>query len=116
LESLRNNSCHNGRLQVTAICHAQPTYRNGPRRPSHRPLAVEDIDFKGGWIHINRQVRLVGTKQVFALPKGNKIRSVPLPAQLAAALKAHPPVAVTLPWAKPDGESKTFRLLFVDKK
>ncbi len=83
-------------------------------------FAIEDIDFKGGWIHVNRQVRLVGTKPVFALPKGNKIRSVPLPAQLAATLKAHmkefPPVAVTLPWAKPDGEPKTFRLLFVDEK
>ena len=83
-------------------------------------FAVEDIDFKGGWIHVNRQVRLVGTKPVFALPKGSKIRSVPLPAQLAAALKAHMkefrPVDVTLPWAKPDGEPKSFRLLFVDKK
>jgi hypothetical protein len=85
-------------------------------------FAVEDIDFKGGWIHVNRQVRLVGTKPVFALPKGNKIRSVPLPAQLAAALKAHmkefPPVAVAVarPRAKPDGEPKTVRLLFVDEK
>ncbi|WP_234341748.1 tyrosine-type recombinase/integrase [Streptomyces sp. NRRL S-646] len=83
-------------------------------------FAIEDIDFKGGWIHVNRQVRLVGTKPVFALPKGNRIRSVPLSAQLAAALKAHmkefPPVEVTLPWGKPDGEPKTFRLLFVDKK
>ncbi|GHI05785.1 hypothetical protein Scel_41060 [Streptomyces cellostaticus] len=83
-------------------------------------FAVEDIDFKGGWIHINRQVRLVGTKPVFALPKGNKIRSVPLPAQLAAALKVHmkefPPAEVSLPWVKPDGEPKTFRLLFVDAK
>nr|WP_234382042.1 site-specific integrase [Streptomyces dysideae] len=83
-------------------------------------FAVEDIDFKSGWIHVNRQVRLVGTKPVFALPKGNRIRSVPLSAQLASALKAHmkefPPVEVTLPWAKPDGEPKTFRLLFVDKK
>lgn len=83
-------------------------------------FAVEDIDFKGGWIHINRQVRLVGTKPVFALPKGNKIRSVPLPAQLAVAVKAHmkefPAVEVTLPWAKPDGEPKTFHLLFVDAK
>ncbi|GAA2772452.1 hypothetical protein GCM10010521_58230 [Streptomyces rameus] len=83
-------------------------------------FAVEDIDFKGGWIHVNRQVRLVGTKPVFALPKGSKIRSVPLPAQFAAALKAHMkefrPVEVTLPWAKPDGEPKTFRLLFVDQK
>jgi hypothetical protein len=27
-----------------------------------------------------------------------------------------PPVEVTLPWGKPDGEPKTFRLLFVDRK
>ena len=57
---------------------------------------------------------------VFALPKGNRIRSSPLWAQLAAALKAHmkefPPVEVTMPWGKPDGEPKSFRLLFVDKK
>ncbi len=83
-------------------------------------FAVDDIDFKGGWIHVNRQVRLVGTKAVFALPKGNKIRSVPLSAQLAAALRAHmeafPPTPVTLPWSKPDGEPKTFRLIFVDEK
>ncbi|MEU6480748.1 tyrosine-type recombinase/integrase [Streptomyces sp. NPDC047017] len=83
-------------------------------------FAVEDIDFKGGWIHVNRQVRLVGRKPVFALPKGNRIRSVSLSAQLAAALNAHmkefPPVEVTLPWTKPDGEPKTFRLVFVDEK
>jgi integrase len=30
-------------------------------------FAVEGVDFKGGWIHVNRQVRLVGTKPVFAL-------------------------------------------------
>jgi integrase len=30
--------------------------------------------------------------------------------------RAFPPVEVTLPWTKPDGEPKTFRLLFVDKK
>ncbi|WP_240926280.1 hypothetical protein [Streptomyces sp. JB150] len=45
---------------------------------------------------------------------------MPLPAQLAAALKAQmkvfPPVEVTLAWAKPDGETKTFRFLFVDQK
>lgn len=31
-------------------------------------------------------------------------------------MKEFPPVEVTLPWAKPDGEPKTFRLLFVDQK
>lgn len=31
-------------------------------------------------------------------------------------MKTFPPVAVTLPWAKADGEPKTVRLLFVDDK
>jgi integrase len=31
-------------------------------------------------------------------------------------MKEFPPVEVTLPWAKPDGQPKTFRLLFVDQK
>jgi integrase len=83
-------------------------------------FAIEDIDFKGGWIHVNRQVRFVRTKPVFAQPKSNKVRSVPLPDQIAVAIKAHmkefPPVEVTLPWGKPGGEPKSFRLLFIDKK
>lgn len=49
-------------------------------------FAIEDVDFKGGWMYVNRQVQLFGMKPVFALPKGNKIRPVSLSAQLATAL------------------------------
>ncbi len=29
-------------------------------------------------------------------------------------MKDHPPVEVSLPWAEPDGEERTYRLLFTD--
>ncbi len=83
-------------------------------------IAVGDIDFERRVLHINRQVRLVKSKMVFALPKGDKVRSVPLPDELAKALKAHiekhPPKEITLPWRLPTGDPRTHRLLFTDAK
>lgn len=68
-------------------------------------LAVDDIDLEGGVIHVRRQVRTVGGKLVFSLPKGNKTRAVPMPDHLAARitehLAAYPAKAVTLPWKDP---------------
>lgn len=71
-------------------------------------LAVEDVDFLGGWVHVRRQVKLDhGSRQYFALPKGGKTRRVPLPTHvqeaLAAHLALHPPVNTTLPWETPEG-------------
>ncbi|MCX4753463.1 tyrosine-type recombinase/integrase [Kitasatospora purpeofusca] len=83
-------------------------------------LTEDDIDFEGGWLHVNQQIRFVGSKMVFALPKGDKIRSVPLSPATAKALRAHlaafGPTSATLPWHKPDGKPKTRELLFVDAK
>lgn len=68
-------------------------------------LGVDDIDLEGGVIHVQRQVRSVGGKLVFSLPKGNKTRTVPMPDHLAARIKEHlaayPAKAVTLPWKDP---------------
>lgn len=68
-------------------------------------LAVDDIDFEGGVIHVNRQVRPVGGRLVFSLPKGNKTRTVPIPERLATRLREHlgtyQAQAVTLPWKDP---------------
>lgn len=68
-------------------------------------LSEEDIDLENGFIHVRRQVRPVGGKLVFSLPKGNKTRSVPLPGHLAERLRQHiaafPPKPVTLPWKDP---------------
>jgi integrase len=37
-------------------------------------LAVDEIDFDGGALHIARQVKLVGPQMVFAPPKGDRAR------------------------------------------
>ncbi|MFG2822643.1 tyrosine-type recombinase/integrase [Kitasatospora sp. NPDC048365] len=83
-------------------------------------LTEDDIDFEGGWLHVNQQIRIVGTKLVFALPKGDKIRSVPMSPATAAALRAHiaefGATPVVLPWHRPDGKQKRLKLLFVDAK
>jgi integrase len=61
---------------------------------------------------------VIGYRRVFALPKGGKIRDVPLPKAVASALAAHakayPPVDVTLPWERPDGPLVTRRLYFTN--
>jgi len=68
-------------------------------------LSRDDVDLVAGVIHVRRQVRPVGGKLVFSLPKGNKTRVVPLSDYLAARIKEHmgsfPSVAVTLPWKDP---------------
>ncbi|MEU8349848.1 tyrosine-type recombinase/integrase [Streptomyces sp. NPDC048845] len=79
-------------------------------------LPVEEVGFDSGWLHIANQVK--GTEQglVFAPPKRNKVRDVPLPDRVAHVLKQHvesfPPVEITLPWFRPDGPPVTKRLLF----
>ena len=89
-------------------------------------LAVEDIDEVKQEIHVRRQVKKIGAKQVFALPKGKKTRTVPVPPHLLAAIRGHleqfPAKKVTLPWGNPatpttEKEAKerapqTFELIF----
>ncbi|MGB8942557.1 MAG: site-specific integrase [Streptomyces sp.] len=79
-------------------------------------LPIDEVGFDTGWLHVGYQVKMASGKQVFAPPKREKERDVPLPDQIAAALKAHieeyPPVLVTLPWLRPDGPRVTKPLLF----
>lgn len=69
-------------------------------------LAVEDIDHEAQVIHVRRQVKKVGSKLVFALPKGRKTRTVPVPPHLLLRVKEHlgrwPAKEVTLPWGDPE--------------
>jgi integrase len=69
-------------------------------------LSVDDIDAEAGVLHVRRQLKKVHNKLVYALPKGEKTRDVPLPRHLAERLTAHiaafPPKKVTLPWGNPD--------------
>lgn len=82
-------------------------------------LAVDDVDFADDTVHVLRQVKIVGGKPCFGPPKGGKTRDVPLPASVAAEIRAHmstcPPVSITLPWQKPGGEPTTARLLVTSR-
>lgn len=84
-------------------------------------LSAEDIDVERGEVHVRRQVKLLyGNTQIFALPKGRKVREVPLPGAVLDAIAAHmtarPPVEVTLPWEKSDGKRRTFTLLLYSRE
>ena len=80
-------------------------------------LDVDNIDWLRSVVHVRLQVRLIGTRRVFAMPKGGRERTVPLPASVSVALaehvRLHPAREVTLPWRVPDGPKRTARLLFV---
>lgn len=79
-------------------------------------LAVEDVDFLRGVVHVRRQVKPLGNALVFALPKRGKQRDVPLPESVALRLAAHlqmsPAAEVTLPWRTPDGKPTAAHLVF----
>ncbi|MFJ8086064.1 tyrosine-type recombinase/integrase [Streptomyces sp. NPDC096205] len=79
-------------------------------------LAVEDVDFLGGVLHVVRQVKLLRNRPVFAPPKGGKERDVPLPESIGFALAGHltrfPAAEVTLPWKTLDGPLVTATLIF----
>ncbi|MGH3780692.1 MAG: tyrosine-type recombinase/integrase [Pseudonocardiaceae bacterium] len=78
-------------------------------------LAVDDIDFLRGVVHVQRQVKYVRGKHAFAPPKYGKTRDVPLsePVNLALAehLRRYPPITVTLPWEVPGGPEQSHRLV-----
>ncbi|MEU1312200.1 site-specific integrase [Streptomyces cinnamoneus] len=83
-------------------------------------LAADTVDCTGGVLHVVRQIKMVRTQLIFAPPKGNKLREVPLSEEVAAALTEHmaqfPPLAVTLPWRAPDGPPVTASLLFYSRE
>jgi integrase len=64
-------------------------------------LAVEDVDFLRGVVHVRRQVKTIRYKHMFALPKYDKTRDVPLSEPVKLALAEHirrfPPKEITLP-------------------
>lgn len=88
----------------------------GMRQGEVLGLAVDDVDFVEGVVHVVRQVKLIAGRQVFALPKGGKTRTIPLPGSVARALEAHiaqyPPAAITLPWRTVDGSPVAAPVLF----
>lgn len=79
-------------------------------------LALEDIDFDEKVIHVRRQLKKLGRATVFALPKNDRERVVPLADSTAQAIRVHvatyKPRPLTLPWEKPDGKPRTHNVLF----
>ncbi|MFG3266472.1 tyrosine-type recombinase/integrase [Streptomyces bobili] len=68
-------------------------------------LSMEDVDFDAEVVHVRRQIKMVRTKLCFALPKGRKVRDVPLPSSVAKAIRQHmevfEPVPATMAWDDP---------------
>jgi len=84
-------------------------------------LAVDDVDFLRGRVHVRRQVKVLPDSQLLlALPKGRKTRTVPLPHsvrdELAEHLGRYPAVHVTLPWETRDGEPTTAALIVTTRE
>ncbi len=79
-------------------------------------LALEDFDFDEMTLHVRRQIKKLGTEHVYALPKNDLERDVPLPDWVAAAARVHiakyPPRPCTLPWEKLTGKPQTHSILF----
>ncbi len=79
----------------------------GTRQGETFGLVEDDFDFENGKVHIRRQLVRVGKQIVYKLPKGGKVRTVPLSAGVArevkAHIEAHKSVACSLPWMNEDG-------------
>ncbi len=88
----------------------------GMRQGEVLGLAVGDVDFAAGVVHVVRQVKLIAGRKVFALPKGGKARTVPLLESVARSLEHHiaqqPPTGASLPWRSVDGSPVTASVLF----
>jgi integrase len=78
-------------------------------------LAVSDIDFLRGVVTVRRQVKTVRNTRVFALPKDDKTREVPLPEPVKLAIAAHLrrflPDEIGLPWNVPGGKIERHTLV-----
>lgn len=83
-------------------------------------LSPDDVDWLRGWVTVQRQVKIVGNRLVFALPKGRKVRKVPLPPsvrdELAAHLAGFPAGPVALPWETSVGRAVTASLFVTTRQ
>ncbi|MBE1501347.1 integrase [Amycolatopsis lexingtonensis] len=92
----------------------------GLRQGESFGLSPDDIDWLRGKVNVQRQVKIVGNRLCFALPKGGKVREVPLPPrvrdELAAYLAQFPAVEVTLPWEEPNGKPVKVKLFVTTRE
>ncbi|WP_157518739.1 tyrosine-type recombinase/integrase [Herbidospora mongoliensis] len=68
-----------------------------------------------GVLHVRRQIKKLGSEHIFALPKNDRERVVPLPEWTAEAIRRHvaafPPLTCSPPWEKLNGKVQTHNLL-----
>jgi integrase len=84
-------------------------------------LSADDIDVKRGLVNVRRQVKLSASNQpYFALPKGRKTRTVPIPSAVSDELNAYladfPARTASLPWGRPDGEPVAMPLILTSRE
>jgi integrase len=79
-------------------------------------IALEDFDFDDKTVRLRRQIKKLSEGYIFALPKNDRERVVPLSDWAVKAVKRHiekyPPQSCTLPWEKPAGKPHTCNILF----
>jgi integrase len=79
-------------------------------------IALEDFDFAEKIVRVRRQIKNLGGTYVFAFPKNDRERIVPLSDWDIQAVRRHirnyPPRPYTLPWEKPAGRPHTCNMLF----
>jgi integrase len=79
-------------------------------------VALEDFDFEDKVLRVRRQIKNLGGGYVFALPKNDRERIIPLADWAIEAIQRHiskyPPRPCTLPREKRHGKSHTCNVLF----
>lgn len=94
--------------------------RIGLRQGEVFGLSPDDVDFLRGIVRVERQIKVVGHRLVFAPPKGGRSRTVKLFPGARDALAAHlarnPAKEVTLPWETPDGRLVTVSLVVTSRR
>ncbi|GAA2810069.1 tyrosine-type recombinase/integrase [Kribbella solani] len=79
-------------------------------------LTVDDFDFGLMVIRVRRQVKRLGKQFVFALPKNDKERFVPMSPVLAEAVQNHierfGATTISLPWERLNGKIQDHKLIF----
>jgi integrase len=77
-------------------------------------VSPDDLDPVRRVLHVARQVKVVRGRLIFGLPKGGKVRKVPLPDSVRRRLDEHAerfaPTPVTLPWGTSTGDPVTVTL------
>jgi hypothetical protein len=79
-------------------------------------ISLEDFDFDEKIVRVRRQVKRLDSIYVFAFPKNDRERIIPLSDWDIQAVRRHvekyPPRPYTLPWEKPGGKPHTASILF----